>query len=94
MDRKKDAGKENEIEKRKMLWECEIGGRGVRSRTTAGASSSDSWTNQMGRPKPGADIEIGNQRRIPAIRKTQTEAEDHKMQHNKGRTKRLREGRS
>ena len=32
----------------------------------------------MGRPKPGADIEIGNQRRIPAIRKTQTEAEDHK----------------
>jgi len=49
----------------------------------------------MGRPKPGADISIGNQRRIPAIRKTQTEAEDHKMQqHNKGRTKRLREGRS
>ncbi|EXB66904.1 hypothetical protein L484_019542 [Morus notabilis] len=31
---------------------------------------------------------------IPAIRKTQTEAEDHKMQHNKGRTKHLREGRS
>lgn len=48
----------------------------------------------MGRPKPGADISIGNQRRIPAIRKTQTEAEDHKMQDNKGRTKRLREGRS
>ena len=48
----------------------------------------------MGRPKPGADISIGNQRRIPAIRKTQTEAEDRKMQHNKGRTKRLREGRS
>ena len=36
----------------------------------------------MGRPKPGATIEIGNQRRIPAIRKTQkTEAEDHEMQH-------------
>ncbi|KAK9081438.1 hypothetical protein Sjap_026630 [Stephania japonica] len=34
----------------------------------------------MGRPKPGADIEIGNQRRIPAIRKTQTEAPDHEMQ--------------
>lgn len=32
----------------------------------------------MGRPKPGADISIGNLRRIPAIRKTQTEAEDHK----------------
>ena len=60
--------KENEIWNKKMLWECEIGGRGVRSRTTAGASSSDSWTNQMGRPKPGADISIGNQRRIPAIR--------------------------
>jgi hypothetical protein len=28
---------------------------------------------------------IGNQRRIPAIRKTQTEAEDHKkMQHKRG----------
>lgn len=37
----------------------------------------------MDRPNPGADIEIGNQRRIPAIRKTQTEAEDHEMQHNK-----------
>jgi hypothetical protein len=46
----------------------------------------------MGRPKPGADIEIGNQRQVPAIRKRQTEAEDHKMQHNKGR--RLREGKS
>lgn len=43
----------------------------------------------MGRPKPGADISIGNLRRIP---ETQTEAEDHKMQDNKGRTKRLREG--
>lgn len=40
MDRKKNAGKENEI--KKMLWECEIRGRGVSSRTTAGASSSDS----------------------------------------------------
>lgn len=40
----------------------------------------------MGRPKPGATIEIGNQRRIPAIRKRQkTEAEDHEMQHNKGK---------
>ena len=78
-----------------MLWECKIRGRGVRSRTTAGASSSDSWTNQMGRPKPGATMEIGNQRRIPAIRKTQkTEAEDHKMQDNKGQTKRFFEGRS
>ena len=67
---------------KKMLGECEIRGRGVRSRTTAGASSSDSWTNQMGRPKPGATIEIGNQRRIPAIRKTQTEAEDHKKKCN------------
>lgn len=86
--------KENEIWNKKMLWECEIGGRGVRSRTTAGASSSDSWTNQMGRPKPGADIEIGNQRRTPAIRRRQTEAEEQKMQHNKGRTKGLREGRS
>jgi len=47
----------------------------------------------MGRPKPGATIEIGNQRRIPAIRKTQkTEAEDHEMQH--GQTKRFFEGRS
>lgn len=37
----------------------------------------------MGRP--GTYIEIGNQRRIPAIRKTQTEAEDHKkMQHKRG----------
>jgi len=27
---------------RNMLWECEIGGRGVRSRTSAGAYSSDS----------------------------------------------------
>ena len=27
---------------KKMLGECEIRGRGVRSRTTAGASSSDS----------------------------------------------------
>jgi hypothetical protein len=45
----------------------------------------------MGRPKPGATIEIGNQRRIPAIRKTQkTEAEDHEMQH--GQTKRFFEG--
>lgn len=86
--------KENEIWNKNMLWECEIGGRGVRSRTTAGASSSDSWTNQMGRPKPGADIEIGNQRRTPAIRRRQTEAEEQKMQHNKGRTKGLREGRS
>lgn len=33
-------------------------------------------------------IEIGNQRQVPAIRKRQTEVEDHKMQHNKGRTKR------
>lgn len=48
----------------------------------------------MGRPKPGADIEIGNQRRTPAIRKRQTEAEEQKMQHNKGRIKGLREGRS
>ncbi|KAJ0074662.1 hypothetical protein Patl1_37475 [Pistacia atlantica] len=49
----------------------------------------------MGRPKPGATMEIGNQRRIPAIRKTQkTEAEDHEMQHNKGQTKRFFEGRS
>ncbi|GJV45573.1 hypothetical protein Tco_1430109 [Tanacetum coccineum] len=48
----------------------------------------------MGRPKPGADIEIGNQRRTPAIRRRQTEAEEQKMQHNKGRTKGLREGRS
>jgi hypothetical protein len=40
-------------------------------------------------------MEIGNQRRIPAIRKTQkTEAEDHEMQHNKGQTKRFFEGRS
>ena len=38
----------------------------------------------MGRPKPGATMEIGNQRRIPAIRKTQkTEAEDHEMQQGK-----------
>lgn len=42
MDRKKDAGKENEIGNPNMLWECEIGRRGVRSRTNAGASSSDS----------------------------------------------------
>ncbi|KAK1405962.1 hypothetical protein QVD17_42348 [Tagetes erecta] len=48
----------------------------------------------MGRPKPGADIEIGNKRRTPAIRRRQTEAEEQKMQHNKGRTKGLREGRS
>lgn len=49
----------------------------------------------MGRPKPGATIEIGNLRRIPAIRKRQkTEAEDHEMQHNKGQTKRFFEGRS
>lgn len=98
MDRKTDAGKENEIWNPNMLWECEIGRRGVRSRTTAGASSSDSWTNQMGRPKPGADISIGNQRRTPAIRKRQPllciVAEEHKMQQNKGRTKGLREGRS
>jgi hypothetical protein len=33
---------EMKYEIRKMLWECEIGRRGVRSRTTAGASSSDS----------------------------------------------------
>lgn len=39
-------------------------------------------------------MEIGNQRQVPAIRKRQTEAEDHKMQHNKGRTKRLREGKN
>ncbi|KAK9169257.1 hypothetical protein Syun_001397 [Stephania yunnanensis] len=34
----------------------------------------------MGHPKPGADIEIGNQRRIRAIRKAQTKAPDHEMQ--------------
>ncbi|GKD68666.1 hypothetical protein Tco_1322756 [Tanacetum coccineum] len=48
----------------------------------------------MGRPKPRADIEIGNQRQTPTIRRRQTEAEEQKMQHNKGRTKGLREGRS
>jgi len=42
MDRKKDAGKANERRKQNLLWECEIGRRGVRSRTTAGVSSSDS----------------------------------------------------
>lgn len=42
MDRKKDAGKENERRNPNLLWECEIGRRGVRSRTTAGVSSSDS----------------------------------------------------
>ncbi|KAH0727928.1 hypothetical protein KY284_003793 [Solanum tuberosum] len=36
MDRKKDAGKENERRNPNLLWECEIGRRGVRSRTTAG----------------------------------------------------------
>ncbi|ERM93392.1 hypothetical protein AMTR_s05569p00002680, partial [Amborella trichopoda] len=35
-----------------------------------------------------SEINVGSRR------KTQTEAPDHKMQHNKGRTKRLREGRS
>ncbi|GJV73937.1 hypothetical protein Tco_1493932 [Tanacetum coccineum] len=49
---------------------------------------------QMGHPKPRADIEIGNQRQTPAIRRRHTEAEEQKMQHNKGRTKGLREGRS
>ena len=39
MDIKKN---EKKYEIKKMLWECEIRGRGVRSRTTAGASSSDS----------------------------------------------------
>lgn len=81
MDRKK---------RKNILWEYEIGGRRVRSRTSAEASSNDSWTNQIGRPKPRADIEIGNQRRIPAIRKTQTKAEDHKIKHNKASACRLR----
>ncbi|GJW14816.1 hypothetical protein Tco_0018949 [Tanacetum coccineum] len=44
--------------------------------------------------KSESDIEIGNQRRTPAIRRRQTDAEEQKMQHNKGRTKGLREGRS
>lgn len=39
IEKKKNAKKVNI---KKMLWECEIRGRGVRSRTTAGASSSDS----------------------------------------------------
>lgn len=40
------------------------------------------------KPKPRATIEIGNQCRIPAIWKRQkTEAEDDKMEHNKGQTK-------
>ncbi|KAK4343843.1 hypothetical protein RND71_036937 [Anisodus tanguticus] len=42
MDRKKDAGKENERRNPNLLWECAMGRRGVRSRTTAGVSSSDS----------------------------------------------------
>lgn len=43
IDQNKNAEKEIKKSKRKkMLWECEIRGRGVRSRTTAGASSSDS----------------------------------------------------
>ena len=50
----------------------------------AGASSSDSCPHQMGRPNPGANISIGNPRRIAARRKRQTEAPDHKMQDNKG----------
>ena len=91
IEKKKNAKKVNI---KKMLWECEIRGRGVRSRTTAGASSSDSCPHQMGRPKPGANISIGNPRRIAARRKRQTEAEDHKMQDNKGQTKRLRKRRS
>ena len=44
IDKKKNAEKEK-VNKKKiqnMLWECKIRGRGVRSRTTAGASSSDS----------------------------------------------------
>lgn len=41
MDRKMQERKMKD-EKKYMLWECEIRGRGVRSRTTAGASSSDS----------------------------------------------------
>ena len=71
-------------ESQNSLWECEIHGRRVRSRTTAEASSSDSCPHQMGRPNPGANISIGNPRRIAARRKRQTEAPDHKMQDNKG----------
>ncbi|GJT11236.1 hypothetical protein Tco_0858278 [Tanacetum coccineum] len=49
---------------------------------------------QIGRPKPEADTEIKNQRRTPAIRRRHTEEEEQKIQHNKGQTKGLREGRS
>lgn len=42
MDRRKDAGKKNEKINPNLLWKCEIGRQGVRSRTTAGASRSDS----------------------------------------------------
>jgi len=42
IDKKKNAEKVNKKEKRCFGSECEIRGRGVRSRTTAGASSSDS----------------------------------------------------
>ncbi|GJZ01639.1 hypothetical protein Tco_0519600 [Tanacetum coccineum] len=38
--------------------------------------------------------EIRNQRQTPDIQRRQTKAEEQKMQHNKGRTKGLRKGRS
>ena len=56
------------------LWECEICGQGVHSRTIAGASSSDICPHQMDRPKPGANISIENSRQIAAKRKRKTEA--------------------
>ena len=59
------------------VWDMQTG---IQSRTTTGTSSNDSWTNQMGRPKPRADISIENQSQILAIQKIQTKAKEEANQ--------------
>ena len=82
MDRKKDAGKSKKKEKRCFGSVRNADGEYAAEQPLglpAVIAELSRWAAQ------NLDISIGNQRRIPAIRKTQTEAEDRKMQHNKGR---------
>jgi len=83
ISRKKNAGKANERWKPKS-GECEIRGRGVRSRTQGLPAVIAAPTRWAAQTLAGANISIGNPRRIAARRKRQTEAPDHKMQDNKG----------
>ncbi|KAF3613106.1 hypothetical protein FXO38_36245 [Capsicum annuum] len=60
MDRKKNAGKENERRNPNLLWECEIGRRGVCSRTTAVIAELIRWAAPNLELTFKSEIDIGS----------------------------------